>query len=450
MPDGRPSLVSRSLPSTGRRSKYRILGKVGQGQYAPVFCGFDRQAQRLVAMKRIDVQRFPTQRFLHELHLLTRLQHPNIVQFHTIDYSDQGRHLITDYCAGGTLRDLMESGVPLRLTEVLQLVIDILRGLVHAHEVGIVHCDLKPENILLVPEAAGWTAQIGDFGVSRLVEPGAERHNDDPFGSPAYRAPECHYHHYSFASDQYAVGVLLFELLVGDRPFSGTPGALMNAHLNQKLALPDAIPFSLRSIITTALQKLPKRRFASTEAMLKSVSLAAEIIRLTSPTEIVPLALTMEALPQLPAAFKADEDFSTVTIAPDECWGAVITADQTLEIFSLPGVRSCGGHDWRQVEQVVALDHRYGLAVLANDDDDNYRTWRLFNRKGGFIDYCRLPATIGPLQVVPDRSHCVMAIDTGNPAIAFMIDLKPLRVQRVSLNPAGVQSPTLPSDYSLD
>lgn len=431
MPDGSPSLITRSLLPKGRRSKYRVLGKVGQGQYAPVFCGFDRQAQRLVAMKRIDVDRFPTQQFLHELHLLTRLQHPNIVQFHTIDYSDHGRYLITDYCAGGTLRDVMESGVPLPLTQVLQLVIDILRGLVHAHAAGIVHCDLKPENILLVPEVAGWTAQIADFGVSRLVEQRNDRRKDDPFGSPAYRAPECHYQHYSFASDQYAVGVLLFELLVGNRPFSGTPGALMDAHLNQRLTLPELIPFSLKSIITTALQKLPQRRFASTEAMLKSVTLAAEIMRLTSPTVVVPSGVAAEEAIQLGFDLAPQTTDSRATIAPDESWGAIITADQTLEIFSLPGLRSRGGEDWGKVEQVVALDQRYGLAILAHDDERHYRTWRLFNRRGGFLDYCDLPAPIWPLQVLPDRPYCVAAIDAANPAIAFVVDLKPLRVQRV-------------------
>jgi eukaryotic-like serine/threonine-protein kinase len=416
-----------------QQSKYRILGQVGQGQFAQVFCGMRRATGELVALKAIDRQRFSTQRFLHELHLLSRLRHPNIVQFQTLDYSPQGRYLVMDYCAGGTLRDLMESAVPLKLTQCLNFIIDILQGLVHAHDQGVVHCDLKPENILLVPESSGWTARIADFGVSRLVENLVSRGADaEPIGSPAYMAPESYYQRYSPASDLYAVGILLYELLLGQRPFGGRPGELMNAHLNQRLVLPPVVPFPLRSVITTALQKLPQRRFVSAQAMLKSV-----ILQATQPES---LAGGRAARPLEPGAatlalVRSPIPATIATIAPDGSWMAIAQPQgntATFQILRLPGLMPIGSaDDWAMPEQLCAIDGRHGLAVLADGSGDC--TWRLFNRRGGWFDYCRLPATIGPIVVsqrYPDR---LLAIAAADPTIALLVELKPLKVKRIAL-----------------
>jgi eukaryotic-like serine/threonine-protein kinase len=420
-------------------SKYRILGQVGQGQFAQVFCGMHRGTGELVALKAIDSQRFSTQRFLHELHLLSRLRHPNIVQFQTLDYSPKGRYLVMDYCAGGTLRDLMESAFPLKLTQCLNFIIDILQGLLHAHDQGVVHCDLKPENILLVPEGGGWTARIADFGVSRLVENLVSRGGDAaPMGSPAYMAPECYYQRYSAASDLYAVGILLYELLLGQRPFGGRPGELMNAHLNQRLVLPPIVPFPLRSIITTALQKLPQRRFVSAQAMLKSVMLAAEILQATQP-EMMAGGRSSRAIAGL-AQHEGGTDrlppTTVTTIAPDGSWMAIAQPHDrntaTFQILRLPGLTPIhGSQDWAMPKQLCAIDQRHGLAILANGSGDC--TWRLFNRRGGWFDYCRLPATIGPIVVSQRHPDRLLAIAAADPTTALLVDLKPLKVKRIAL-----------------
>jgi eukaryotic-like serine/threonine-protein kinase len=271
------------------QSQYQILGQVGQGQFAQVFRGIHHETGTMVALKQLELKQLPAHRFLRELYVLARLRHPNIVGFQALIYDEQARYLVTDYCEGGTLRNLMEASTPLKLTDGLNLIVDILRGLECAHRLGVVHCDLKPENILLEPKTSGWMARIADFGVSRLVQDDTDRVTDlaQPIGSPAYKAPECYYRHYSYASDIYAVGVLLFELVVGHRPFSGMPGELMNAHLNQLPELPTSILFPVRSILSTSLQKLPQRRFASASAMLKSVILATEIIQATQPNALI-------------------------------------------------------------------------------------------------------------------------------------------------------------------
>jgi serine/threonine-protein kinase len=256
-----------------QRSKYRLLGLVGQGQFGRVYCASHRKTGRLVALKELDRQRFPTHKFLRELRFLLSLQHPNIVTCHALEHTVAGRYLVMDYCEGGTLRRLMEEDVQLHPAQSLKLVADVLSGLAHAHDRGIVHCDIKPENILLTLHAQGWTARVSDFGIARLSQE-LQKNEAGNTGSPAYMAPERFYGQHSHSSDLYAVGILLYELLVGYRPFSGDPASLMTAHLNSPVKIPAFVPESLQAIILTALQKLSARRFRSAAEMLKLVQTA--------------------------------------------------------------------------------------------------------------------------------------------------------------------------------
>ncbi|OCR02729.1 serine/threonine protein kinase [Oscillatoriales cyanobacterium USR001] len=271
-----------------QNSKYRILGLVGQGQFGRVFCASIRESTgknsrpvgQLVALKELSHQQAPTSEFLRELWFLITLQHPNIVACLALEHTATGRYLVMDYCEGGTLRSLLKQDNPLRLLEGLQLVIGVLAGLEYAHRRGVVHCDIKPENILLTLGPRGWLPRLSDFGIARrLPEIGTTRLHqeispDATVGSPAYMAPERFYGLYSPMSDIYAVGILLFELLMGYRPFSGTPGDLTWAHLNQRLQLPETIPEPLQEIIKKALEKLPARRFASASGMAQALRLA--------------------------------------------------------------------------------------------------------------------------------------------------------------------------------
>ena len=284
--------MARYVPVDLRRSKYRILGLIGQGQFGRVFCASHRKTGRLVALKNLEHQRFPTHQFLRELRFLLSLQHPNIVTCQALEHTQTGRYLVMDYCEGGTLRSLMEREGWLNLRQGLQLISNILAGLAHAHDRGIVHCDIKPENILLTVQPQGWIARVSDFGIARLSQ--ELELSSGATGSPAYMSPERFYGQYSPTSDLYAVGIMLFEMLVGRRPFSGVPGDLMAAHLNQPVHIPDEVPISLRPIITKALQKLSARRFATAREMLAEIESL-----LTSQTWLKDFNLQSQSLPLL-------------------------------------------------------------------------------------------------------------------------------------------------------
>lgn len=263
-------------------SKYCILELVGQGQFGQVFRATHKISGQVVALKELEKNRFPTANFLRELHFLISFQHPNVVTFQGLEHTSSGRYLVMDYCEGGSLRNLMKLEGKLSLALSLKLIVDILAGLEHIHSCKIVHRDIKPENILLCRDTTDWIARIADFGMSRIGNELCADKQDDCAGSPAYMAPERFYGQYSPASDLYAVGVLLFELVVGLRPFSGLPGELLAAHINQAVVIPGTVPFLLRSTITKAMQKLPSHRFKSATEMLKSVQLAAQVERASS------------------------------------------------------------------------------------------------------------------------------------------------------------------------
>ncbi len=250
-----------------KRSKYRLLGLIGQGQFGRVYCAIHRKTGQIVALKALERSRFPTRQFLRELRFLMSLQHPQIVAFHALEHVDDRRYLVMDYCEGGTLRSLMEHRLHPALS--VKLVADVLAGLDHAHSKGIVHCDIKPENILLSLQPMGWSARLSDFGIARLSQELVQE--GGVTGSPAYMAPERFYGQYSQSTDLYAIGILLFELLVGHRPFSGVPAELMSAHLNQSVQIPDCVPAPLHSLLLKSLQKLQARRFYSAAEMLMTL-----------------------------------------------------------------------------------------------------------------------------------------------------------------------------------
>ncbi len=266
IPDG-----VRSRSSTVRtRSHYRILGMVGRGQFGRVFFGIHRKTGYLFALKELDHDRFPTHQFLREMRFLVMLQHPNIVTCWACEYVGTHRYLVTDYCEGGTLRQMIDRQGAFPVAQGLELVAGILAGLDHAHGQGIIHCDIKPENILISLQGDRILPRIADFGIARLTQD-LSGESSGMSGSPAYMAPERFYGQHSVSADLYAVGVILYEVLLGDRPFSGTPGALMTAHLKQAVKIPYYLPDSLRAILLRALAKLSGQRYRSAQEMLVDI-----------------------------------------------------------------------------------------------------------------------------------------------------------------------------------
>ncbi|MFN5854465.1 MAG: serine/threonine-protein kinase [Pseudanabaenaceae cyanobacterium] len=341
--------------------KYRILGLVGRGQFGKVLCARHRDTGRLVALKELEPQRFPTSKLLRELRFLLSLQHPNIVRCESLIHHNSYRYLVMDYCEGGTLRDLMNSRVPLSMGQVVRLMLDVLRGLEHAHAQEIIHCDIKPENILLHVTEYGWLAKISDFGIAKVSQEIATDTTNT--GSPGYMAPERFYGQFSVMSDLYAVGVMLYEFLVGKRPFSGMPMDLMNAHLNQRVTLPDTVPAALQDVVLKSLEKLPKRRFANATEM----RLVLEEILANHSLESVYPVYDTKPLPTMNLAQK--EPFFFWQQMPEFCLGLVggMTTDQVPFLYG----------QTRHNLQVYDLQHRCIHDLIKVDEPiTSLHTWQ--------------------------------------------------------------------------
>ena len=245
---------------------YRLLGLVGQGQFARVDCAIHRQTGQMVAIKQV---RHRSAQQAQAPSILCQRDHPNVVGCKTAISTPASYQLILEYCEGGTLRSHLNTAAPIPLSETKALIGDILQGLSYIHQQGIIHGDLKPENILLTYSPARLTAKIGDFGSACFAElPNRSRQD---IGSPTYAAPERFEGYSSYAADLYSVGVMLYEMLLGDRPFSGNPDTLRQAHQTQPIPLPAQLTHPAQKLLTTALHKQPNRRFANAAAMLTAV-----------------------------------------------------------------------------------------------------------------------------------------------------------------------------------
>ncbi|MEM7063096.1 MAG: serine/threonine-protein kinase [Cyanobacteria bacterium P01_B01_bin.77] len=336
------------MNSRHQRSSYRLLGLVGNGQFGRVYCGVHRKTGQLVAIKYLHRHSLSTHAFLRELHCLLSLAHPNIVVCHALEHSDEGRRLVLEYCVGGTLRSHMLS--PLRLADILDLITDVLCGLAHAHQQGIVHCDIKPENILLGYRDGRWRAKISDFGIAKLIQEQPHRKGSGQTGSPAYMAPERFYCQYSPAADVYAVGIMLFELLVGQRPFSGTPTTLQSAHLNQPVPKINQLiePFQskLQPIVTKALEKLPARRYPTAAEMLVDlkdvvVSQETDLYLPLSQTKTVYHSYTGDPWQPLTQSVGNLEELSLSSVNPPVVLQMLMSQDCQLAVLQQRSITVC-------------------------------------------------------------------------------------------------------------
>jgi eukaryotic-like serine/threonine-protein kinase len=256
------------------QGRYRILSKIASGAMGIVYQGERVQLGRPVAVKFlhpwIAAQKAFLSRFENEAKAMSRLAHPHCVS--VIDFGIEGApYLVMDFVTGRTLRDVLLSG-PLALPRVFKIASQLLAGLAHAHAQGIVHRDLKPENLILSGEGGlEEHLRILDFGLAKLRD-GPAMTAGMAVGTPSYMSPE-----QSGGSgtvdartDLYAVGVLLFEIFAGRKPFqSENVGELIFMHrespppLLRQVAPGSGYSEALESLLAKALSKLPEDRFQS-------------------------------------------------------------------------------------------------------------------------------------------------------------------------------------------
>jgi hypothetical protein len=288
---------TRTRPRIGR---YLITGRIGRGGMGMVYRGLDETLEREVAVKTLFTEGTlapeSRQRFEREAKAAAHLPHPSIVTVYEIG-EDRGVPFIAMELLPGTdLEALLRGGEEIPLAEKLDVVIQVCRGLAFAHERGIVHRDVKPSNVRLLEDG---TAKIMDFGIAKYGDTHLTK-TGMMVGTVHYMSPEqVRGKPLDGRSDVFSVGVILYELLAGERPFRGEGATqVLYKIVNEEPPPPDLGAFGdfaprLQSILSRALAKDPDARYPGAAALADDLAAVLEDVRRTEgPTP----ALAVEAL----------------------------------------------------------------------------------------------------------------------------------------------------------
>ncbi len=251
--------------------KYELRGVLGKGAMGTVYEGFDPIIARRVAIKTIklpepdDVEaQDELARFKREAQAAGRLSHPNIVGVFDYGETPELAYIVMELVDGTTLKHVVDKKERFELAEIARLMEALLTGLQFSHDRGVVHRDIKPANIMLTKAGA---VKISDFGIAR-IESSSMTQAGTVLGTPAYMSPEQFMGQtVDSRTDIYSAGVLLYQLLTGEKPFEGGLTAIMHKVLNTEPPPPSAlsvtVPHAFDAVVKQAMAKRPEDRFAT-------------------------------------------------------------------------------------------------------------------------------------------------------------------------------------------
>ncbi len=264
--------------------RYHVERELGAGGMATVYLAEDLKHHRRVAIKVLRpelAQAIGGERFLREINIAAQLQSPHILPLLDSGAAKGLLFYVMPFVNGVSLRDRLASDGALAPSEAMRLLRDIVDGLAHAHRNGVVHRDIKPDNVML----ADRHALVVDFGVAKAMSGATGQHDltsiGISLGTPAYMAPEqaAADPNIDHRADIYSVGVLAYEMLSGRTPFSGSPQALLAAHITTApeplQVVQPAVPPALARIVMRCLEKDPGQRYQTADELLQAIEALA-------------------------------------------------------------------------------------------------------------------------------------------------------------------------------
>jgi tRNA A-37 threonylcarbamoyl transferase component Bud32 len=285
------------MADISKLGKYEIRRELGRGAMGVVYEGFDPMIQREVALKTIRPDQLVgahakeiLERFRREAQAAGRLTHPNIVAIYDFGEDAGVWYIAMELVKGRELKDYFEKNERFASADIVRILSQILAGLGYAHKLGVVHRDIKPANIFLLEDG---TAKVGDFGIAHL-ESSELTQVGTVLGTPAYMSPEQILGlPVDGRSDLFSVGVMLYQFLTGERPFTGNATITMRKVLEENPLPPSRfnvqVPGAMDAVVQRALAKKADERFATAEEFATALEAASHAERAHSgETTIVP------------------------------------------------------------------------------------------------------------------------------------------------------------------
>lgn len=362
--------VTESLLGRVLDGRYRVLSHIADGGMASVYLALDTRLDREVALKvlRADLASDDgfASRFRREARSAARLSHPNVVAVFDQGEDDGTMFLAMEYVPGQTLREVMRAEGPLTPRAALDIMGPVLQALGAAHRGGIIHRDVKPENVILREDDG--TVKVADFGLARAVSTQTSASQTGVLlGTVAYLSPEQVERGIADArSDVYAAGLILFEMLTGQKAFTGdTPIHIAYQHVHGSVPAPSSkvpsVPTELDALVALATSRDPDHRPSDADDFLAQVRRSRSML---TPTEL-------DRRPEGPAALEGG--VSTVAV---ERTSALPVSDP-----SAPAPASSPTSPPRTRPPVaLPIDHTPTAPTVrpSRDDDDGRRLWGWF------------------------------------------------------------------------
>ncbi|WP_353267011.1 protein kinase [Gemmatimonas sp.] len=303
--------------------RYRLDRELGQGGMATVYLAHDLKHDRDVAIKvlRDDVaQTVGAERFLREIRMAARLSHPHILPLFDSGQVDDALYYVMPVVRGESLRDRLDRERMLPVADAVRIASEVAGALEHAHRSGVVHRDIKPDNILL----QDGHALVADFGIGKALESvDAETATQTgvSVGTPAYMSPEqASGEAVDGRSDIYSLGCVLYEMLVGEQPFTGpTVMAVIAKRFVQApadvTALRDGVSRPVANVVAKALARAPMDRYDTAALFVASLTDVASVPGVT--TRPAPPAQSLAVMPFVNRSGDADNQFFSDGLSED-------------------------------------------------------------------------------------------------------------------------------------
>lgn len=276
---------------------YRLTHLIGRGGFADVYLGEHVRLGTQTAVKVLHtrlVESDEVERFQREASTIAHLEHPHIVRVLDFDVQEGTPFLIMGNAPHGNLRQRHPKGVSLPLKTIVNYIKQVADALQYAHEHKVIHRDIKPENMLI---GLHHEILLGDFGIALLAQSSRLQNTQEVAGTAYYMAPEQLQGKPRLASDQYALGIVVYEWLCGHRPFEGSFTEIASQHmftpppsLSEKVStiLPE-----VEYVVLTTLEKDPHKRFGSVQAFATALEQACQVTSsspVTPPLQVMPLS----------------------------------------------------------------------------------------------------------------------------------------------------------------